>query len=179
MRLDRISARLIDRDESAYIQLMERYGRLLWKIGWDILRDTADADNVDDCVSEVFYKLWKSPEKFDPEKGTIKNYLAQMARNAAIDICRKRAREKTQAIEHMDIAAGHEDSTLDAIIRSEDGQALRLALNNLNDRDRELIDRRYFLGQKPSQISEEMQLPIREVENRLYRLKGSLKKQLS
>jgi RNA polymerase sigma-70 factor (ECF subfamily) len=177
--LDRLAVRLQNRDESAYMQIMERYGRLLWKIGWDILKDTADSSNVDDCVSEVFYKLWKSPEKFDPAKGTIKNYLAQMMKNTAIDVCRKRAREKTETIELMDIAASHEDGTLDAIIRDEDGQTLRLALNNLNDRDRELIDRRYFLGQKPSQISEEMQLPIREVENRLYRLKGSLKKQLS
>jgi RNA polymerase sigma-70 factor (ECF subfamily) len=176
--LDRVSARLKNRDESAYMQLMERYGRLLWKIGWDILKDTADSANVEDCVSEVFYKLWKSPEKFDPEKGTIKNYLAQMMKNTAIDVCRKRAREKTEALESVELSANNEDGPLDAIIRSEDERALRLALNNLNGRDRELIDRRYFLGQKPSQISEEMRLPIREVENRLYRLKGSLRKQL-
>jgi RNA polymerase sigma-70 factor (ECF subfamily) len=177
--LDKLPARLRSRDEAAYIQLMEKYSRLLWKIGWDILRDTADSANVEDCISEVFFKLWESPEKFDPAKGNIKNYLAWMMKNTAIDVLRKRSRENAETFETLENSGSRAEGALDAIIRKEDEQALRTAMSGLNDRDRELINRRYILDQKSSQISEEMRLPLREVENRLYRIKRRLRKQLT
>jgi DNA-directed RNA polymerase specialized sigma24 family protein len=41
------------------------------------------------------------------------------------------------------------------------------------------VTRRFFKEQKPAQIAEEMRMPLREVENRLYRIKGSIRKKMS
>ena len=80
-QLDKLITRIRKRDESAYLQLIEKYSRLMWKVAHDILKDAADASDIEDCISEVFYKLWKSSDKLDPKKGALKDYFAQMTRN--------------------------------------------------------------------------------------------------
>ena len=178
-RLDKFIDRIRDRDESAYIQLIEKYSRMMWKIALGILRDVADPADIEDCNSEVFYKLWKSPELLDTEKGSVKGYLAQMVRNAAIDFLRKRTRENTVALEEGICADEYNDDVVNAVISNEEKELLFQILDNLNERDRNLITRRFFCGQKPAQISEEMRMPLREVENRIYRIKCSIRNKMS
>ena len=149
----------------------------MWKITWDVLKDVADVTDVEDCISEVFYKLWKSPELLDPDKGNLKGYLAKMTRNTAIDFCRKKSREKTETLDESDLG-DRSDDILDVVILNEEKAALYSIMETMDERDRELINRRYFEGQKPAQISEEMQMPLREVGNRLYRIKGSIRRQI-
>ena len=171
--------RIRDRDESAYIQLIEKYSRLMWKIAWGILQDAADIADVEDCISEVFYKLWKSPELLDPEKGSIRNYLSQMTRNAAIDLLRKRSRERTTDMDEDEYNDEDIDTVLLEVIQNEDKEALLKIMDAMDERDREILTRRFFSNQKPAQISKEMQIPVREVTNRLYRIKSNIRNQMS
>ena len=177
--MDKLIARLRDRDESAYIQLIDKYSRLMWKVALSLLKDVADTADVEDCISDVFFKLWKSPELLDPEKGSIKNYLAQMTRNTAIDFLRKRSRENTVALDEDILGDENYDDVIVTAIQNEEKEVLYQILDTMNDRDRELLTRRYIDGQKPAQISEEMQMPLREVGNRLYRIKGDIRKMMS
>ena len=171
--------RIRDRDESAYIQLIEKYSRLMWKIAWGILQDAADIADVEDCISEVFYKLWKSPELLNPEKGSIRNYLSQMTRNAAIDLLRKRSRERTTDLDEEAYEDEYTDTVFLEVIQNEDKEMLLKIMDAMDERDRELITRRFFTDQKPAQISKEMQIPVREVTNRLYRIKSNIRNQMS
>jgi RNA polymerase sigma-70 factor (ECF subfamily) len=171
--------RVRNRDETAYIRLIEKYGRLMWKVARDILNGSADMADIEDCISEVFYKLWKSPEGLDPDNGNLKNYLARMTKNAAIDFLRKRSRENNVELDDtMFVGDGFSDVS-DVIILNERKETVREIMDSMNDRDRELITRRFMDNQKPTQISIEMNIPVREVENRLYRIKGNIRKQIS
>jgi RNA polymerase sigma-70 factor (ECF subfamily) len=178
VQLDKLIARIRNKEESAYIQIIEKYSRLMWKIAWEVLGDAADAADVEDCISEVFYKLWKSSDLLDPEKGNIKNYLAKMTRNTAIDFLRKQSREKLAALDEAALEDEHSDDVIALIIRNEEKEALQRIIEAMNAIDKELITRRFFDYQKPAQISTEMQIPIREVTNRLYRIKISIREQL-
>ena len=177
--MDKLIERVRNRDETAYIQLIEKYSRLMWKVARDILNDSTDAADIEDCISEVFYKLWKSPEVLDPDKGNLKNYLARMTKNAAIDFLRKRSRESMVVLDDAVLIHDNFGDVSDVIIQSERKETVREIMDSMNDRDRELITRRFMDNQKPAQISIEMNIPVREVENRLYRIKGNIRKQMS
>jgi len=151
----------------------------MWKIAWGILQDAADIADVEDCISEVFYKLWKSPELLDPEKGSIRNYLSQMTRNAAIDLLRKRSRERTTDLDEEAYEDEYTDTVFLEVIQNEDKEMLLKIMDAMDERDRELLTRRFFSNQKPAQISKEMQIPVREVTNRLYRIKSNIRNQMS
>ena len=66
----------------------------------------------------------------------------------------------------------------DELIRREDLQELREKILCLEDEAREIIVRRFFLDQRSSQISKAMGLPIRRVENVIYRTKLKLRNEL-
>ena len=177
--MDKLIERVRNRDETAYIQLIEKYSRLMWKVARDILNDSADVADIEDCISEVFYKLWKSPEGLDPDKGNLKNYLARMTKNTAFDFLRKRSRESNVALDDAVLVDDDFSDVSDVIIFNERKETVREIMDSMNDRDRELITRRFMDNQKPSQISIEMNIPVREVENRIYRIKGNIRKQMS
>jgi len=151
----------------------------MWKIALDILSDSANIADIEDCISEVFYKLWKSAELLDPDKGNIKSYLAQMTRNTAIDFLRKQSREKLVALDEAALENESSDDIITLIIQNEEKETLHRIMESMSDKDRNLMTRRFFDNQKPAQISAEMQLPLREVTNRIYRIKCSIRKQMS
>jgi RNA polymerase sigma-70 factor (ECF subfamily) len=150
----------------------------MWKIARSILKDSADTADIEDCISEVFYKLWKSSQLLDPEKGSLKNYLLQMTKNTAIDALRKLSRDNTIALDESVCELGLRDDVVTTVIQNEERETLHMILDTMCERDRELITRRFFDEQKPAQISAEMQMPLREVENRLYRIKHSIRSKM-
>jgi len=151
----------------------------MWKIAFDVLKDAASTADIEDCVSEVFYKLWKKPGLFDFENEKIKNYLARMTRNTAIDMLRKRSREKNETLDENINDGIHTDDVIETVLKNEEKEALYQILDTMNERDKELILRRFFENQKPAQISEEMQIPLREVNNRIYRIKADIRGKMS
>jgi RNA polymerase sigma-70 factor (ECF subfamily) len=52
-------------------------------------------------VQEVFVQLWNAPDRFDPERGTLRSYLLAQAHGRAVDQLRsegaRRRREEREA----------------------------------------------------------------------------------
>lgn len=40
----------------------------------------------EDVVADVFISLWRSPEKFDPDRGSLLGYLRMKAKGRSVDI---------------------------------------------------------------------------------------------
>lgn len=48
--------------------------------------------DIEECIAEVFIKLWQSADKIDLSKGNLKIYLCAIARNTAITYTKKQRR---------------------------------------------------------------------------------------
>lgn len=171
----KIIAGIRARDPAAISAAMERYAKLLWSVAAPILRK-ASVQDVEECVADVFIDLWQNPEKFDPERGSLKTWLSIRARSQAIDRCRAMAKKSSVPLE--DIWQLPDDDTQEAFLRAEDEQVLSAAVDALPEPEREILVRRYYLDQKPRDIAQIMGMPTKAVENRLYRAKQKLRKQL-
>lgn len=175
----RIKKKLLQHDETAYEEVINKYSRLLWVIASGILVDL-NGDirmDVEEVVSDVFIRLWNNPEKFDYKKGTLKTYLSVMARSMALNRRRKLLGKQEGQIEEF--LAVDQESLEEQNITNHQLRAAYDIIQEMEQPTREILLRRLFLEEKPMQISKLMELSPKEIDNRLYRGKKQLKDELT
>lgn len=170
MRDENIPEAIQRGDQQVMAQVMARYSRLLWKVAAGVLKTAPDQD-VEECVADAFIHLWRHPEQYDPRRGALKSWLAAIARSRALDRARQLTRRRELPLEEEALGAASPppEELLDGAEE---------LLSRLEEPDREIFRRRYAAGEKPSEIARELGLPVRRVQNRLYRGKELLRKQL-
>ena len=166
--------RLLNKEQEAYLYLMDTYNKLLWVIVGGILGKVGTTQDIEECISDVFIQLWKNPQAFNPQKGTLKAYLAVIAKSRALNIYKKLA--KVKIIELDEAIQSTDDDLFDYIVEKDMSQELYEAIKTLVEPNKEIIIRRYFFDEKPKKIAESISMSIKEVENRLYQSKIKLRK---
>jgi RNA polymerase sigma-70 factor (ECF subfamily) len=176
LRDDELIPKLLNREQDAYLYLMDEYNKLLWVIVGGILGKAGTAQDIEECISDVFIQLWKNPQTFNQQKGTLKSYLAVIAKSKALNTYKKLTRAKI--VELNEAIQSTDDDLFDYIVEKDMCQELYEAIQSLVEPNKEIIIRRYFFGEKPKQIAESICMPVKEVENRLYQSKIKLRKKL-
>src|SRR5271163_5171741 len=62
--------------------MVDRYQRLVWSVAKRIVHDGGEAEDV---VQIVFLELFKKVDLFDPQRGTLKVWLLQLAYTKSIN----------------------------------------------------------------------------------------------
>ena len=69
---------------------------------------TCDRGLAEEVVQDVFVNLWERPGSFDPDRGSVRTWLATLAHRRAVDRVRSseraRRREQATAAERTDVA---------------------------------------------------------------------------
>lgn len=160
--------RLLRREEKDYQLLIYEYGKLCWAVAASVLSGPyASRLDIEELVSDVFFRFWQHPEKYDPERGSVKNYLALLTRSMALNTLKKLQKEAVLPLdENREISAPEETA---------DWQIIYEAIKELEEPTREIMIRRFFYNEKPAVIRKKMRLTEKEVDNRLYRGKKQLR----
>lgn len=168
-----LAAALRQGSETAVALAMNRYARLLWSTAARALGELAAPEDLEEIVADVFVYLWENPEKFDPDRGKLKDWLAAAARSRAVDRRRQLLRLAAVPLEENTLAG--ELGLLEQILESDARQSLSSAVEALEEPDREIILRRYYRDEKPRAIARALGLSVKQVDNRLYRAKAKLR----
>ncbi|OAB38231.1 hypothetical protein PMSD_07660 [Paenibacillus macquariensis subsp. defensor] len=161
------------KDTKSIELVMEMYSKLLWTVAGSILKN-ASPEEVEECVADVFFSLWQNPLAFDAERGSLKTYLAIIAKNKAIDRFRKL--QKTYIVPFEDNMNLKSADILSGVVNREMDEELLNAIQTFSEPDREIMIRRIYYEQKPAEISKALSLQLRQVQNKIYRSKQLLKR---
>ena len=58
MQDKRIITAIADRDEQVFACVVRKYSKLLWRIAASVIINAASAQDVEECVADVFIYLW-------------------------------------------------------------------------------------------------------------------------
>lgn len=170
---------LIKRQEDAGLTaLTEKYGRLLTYIIAGILKERTG--DVEECLNDTYWKIWRNVEKFDFTKASLVTYLKVIARNTALNRLRDvRRHEECRAGEELstfaDTVADHSQSVENAVLRGERIRQLGMVIRTLPEKERELMLRKYFYLQSSKAIAVAMGMTVNAVDTKLSRLRGKVK----
>jgi RNA polymerase sigma-70 factor (ECF subfamily) len=164
---EKILRQLASGDGHALGELYERYASVVKGLAMRILRDRSDAEEV---VQDVFVQVWSQAARFDPLRGTPQAWLCTIARTRAIDRLRRRvARREDVGVPCMAVTEGP---------RSEDGIAVREALDGIPPDQRRALELAYYDGLTHSEIARKVGAPLGTIKTRirtaLTRLRGTL-----
>jgi RNA polymerase sigma-70 factor (ECF subfamily) len=132
----------------------------------EALRHLADRAAAEDVTQEVFLRIWRNADRFDPERGRAEAWIATIARNAARDALRRRgAAPVDELADAVDPAADPLSEVADASQAVE----LQAAVASLAPASREVIELAYWQGLSQVEIAERLGLPLGTVKTRTRR----------
>ena len=82
------------RDPGCFARVFADHAAIVHGTALVVLRD---APRAEDVVQDVFLRLWRRPEAFDPARGDLAAFLRLMARSRAVDLWREaQARDRAR-----------------------------------------------------------------------------------
>ena len=156
---------------------LDTYGGAVKTICKNILNNYSNED-IEECISDTFFKLWSNVDKFKEEKNiSLKSYIYAIARNTALDKIRKlKGNDLILPIEEDEL--GFHIDMVDNYSKKINNKIIHESINNMDEPDKSIFILRYFYFEKIKDISFKLNLPSKKVENSLYRGKNKLKKSL-
>ncbi len=150
-------------DGDALLLLHKRYANLVYSMALRVLGDSHLAEEV---TQDVFLKLWQKSQRYDSRRGSFSTWLLSVTRFAAIDRLRREGRIPVASLQPGDQS---EPAIADQFQERawEQGQHLRLLLEQLPPEQRQLIELAYFGGMAHRDLAEHLNLPLGTVKSRL------------
>ncbi len=184
---------LATRDARALEALILRYSREVAYFVRMVLEGVGTAQDAEECVSDLFIAAWEEIDTFDPARGTLRTWLTMRAKYLALDRRRQLQRRHAHAIplDRPSVAFGtaearspgdvpqlhlaDAESLEGQLLRREQQEQLRVALEELPELDRLLVYMRYFRLSTTEEIAERTGLTRRAIDTRLWRTRKALR----
>jgi RNA polymerase sigma-70 factor, ECF subfamily len=153
-------ARVGERDREAFEILYGRYVRSVFGLA---LRRLGDRGHAEDAVQEAFAAIWRSASTYRPERGAAGGWIYTVARNSIVDRLRRNGPAADAELPEL---ASYEPGPAQQAEDSDVAFRVHRALEELQPREREVIELAYWSGMSQSEVAEYLHLPLGTVKTR-------------
>ena len=152
-------------DFNAFDALFKLYHKRLYHFVIPLLKSNEDAEDV---VQEVFLRLWRTADRFDPGRAKLVTWVMLLTRRHVIDRIRRAAvRPKTTEMNALNEGfGGARESQASS---SERNIQLQKCLTTLPEMQRAVIERAYLQGFTLREVSIQLDMPLGTVKSALSR----------
>ena len=161
-------------DEQAFADLMRAYYGFVYAIVIGIVNNPDDAEEV---VQDTFLNAYRGLAQYE-ERTKFRSWLAKIARNRALNWLRTQ-RMDTVSINEVEEHTLQTPNTLDdQLVRDEQRELIRRAMETLPEKDREIARSYYLDGASYDELTRTHSLSYKAIAFRLSRAKQRLAKRL-
>jgi len=150
--------------EDALAEVYRRHGGAAFALARRLLNDRELGEEI---LQEVFLRLWNTPERFDPERGSLRSFLLAQIHGRSVDLLRsetsRRRREERQARESADFGDDIERQVIDLTV----SEKVKEVVAGLPPDERQAIELAYFGGHTYRQVAVMLEAPEGTVKSRI------------
>jgi len=148
-------------DEAAFAELFDHFAP---RIKAFLMRSGGDVTMAEECAQDVMATLWQKAHLFDPSRASVATWIFTIARNRKIDALRKSRRPEPE-----DVLWGpdNEPDQADILALQQESDQLALAIAELPEKQKTLIEAAYFSDLSHSEIAEQTGLPLGTIKSRI------------
>lgn len=146
-----------------FCEIYQRYARLVYVLAFRILSSEEDAE---DTTQEVFLKFYHQ-NRYDMQRGSLKNFLAMSARSRAIDKLRSRQATQRLSTTLQTTTDSYTTQTpLEKVTRIQTICRVQRALQTLPLGERRVLESAYYDNLSQAEIARRFQIPLGTVKSR-------------
>jgi RNA polymerase sigma-70 factor (ECF subfamily) len=151
-------------NQDALAEAYRRHAGAVFGLARRLLTDSAMAEEI---VQEVFLRLWNSPDKFDPGRGSLRSYLLAQCHGRSVDMLRsetsRRRREENDLRRTAESGYDLEREVWDLALADH----VREALDRLPEVERQAIRLAYLGGHTYREVAVMLDEPEGTVKSRI------------
>ncbi len=171
MELIQLLARVATRDEPALRALYERCSSKLYGLA---MRVVGNREWAEDVLQEAFITIWRIAGDYQGSLSPPMAWMGLIVRSRALDFLRRRAAErdgKTQTLddELADTLPADMADPVNTTLASEQAWALKQCLEQLENKQREVVSLAYLRDLSHGELSTQLRLPLGTVKTWIRR----------
>ncbi len=163
-------------DEQALEEAYRRHGGAVYGLARRVIRDEALAEEI---TQEIFVRLWNQPERFDPERGSLRAFLLAQSHRRAVDVVRSEEARKKREQRGAEATVAVDDSLEREVFDLNMAENVKDALDELPDRERIPIELAYYRGRTYREVAAELDTPEGTIKSRIRSGLGKLRDALT
>jgi RNA polymerase sigma-70 factor (ECF subfamily) len=163
--LDRdLAAAIVGREPAALEEAYRRHAAPVLGIARRLVFEPTLAEEV---LQEVFLRLWRQPERFDADRGSLRTYLLIEANARAIELIRSDSSRRDREDRHTRLASEADYDVEREVWDGVVAEHIHEALESLTDGERTAIELAYFAGYTYRQVAAVLDQPEGTVKSRI------------
>ena len=151
-------------DDEALAELYDRFGGVAYGLALRILRDDALAQ---DAVQDAFLGIWRTADRFLPERAKASTWILTLVHRRAVDLVRRENVRRGEPLEHAPEPAAPETVEGEATLGFQ-RRVVQEALKGLPPEQREALELAYYGGLTQSQLAERLGQPLGTIKSRMF-----------
>ena len=156
--------------ETGVAQFLAQYASMIYSIVSGRTREVASEEDIEECVSDIVFEIYQKVNTIDLEKGSLQAWTSVVARNRAVNLFKKKARERerTGPSENLEFQACVIDAE-QSVLNADERRRLLEAVKAIGEPDSSIIIRRFYFGQRSKEIAKDLDMTVSTVDTRLSR----------